>query len=97
MRRWKTARDRNRLKQNRPEPRRKESTWDPRGRIFNRAEVVRLRDVEGLSWPQISRRSGAGVGTVVQAYRDLVAQRYADSTTEPRRKTEGLADLDPLQ
>ena len=40
-------------------------------RVFDREEVVRLRDVEHLSWPQIARRTGAGVGTVVQAYRDL--------------------------
>jgi putative DNA-invertase from lambdoid prophage Rac len=40
-------------------------------RVFNREEVVRLRDVEGLSWPEISRRTGAAVGTVVQAYRAL--------------------------
>jgi putative DNA-invertase from lambdoid prophage Rac len=40
-------------------------------RVFNREEVVRLRDVERLSWPQISRRTGAAVGTVVQAYRAL--------------------------
>ena len=44
-------------------------------RVFNREEVVRLRDVERLSWPEISRRTGAGVGTVVQAYRDLVGTR----------------------
>jgi hypothetical protein len=40
-------------------------------RVFNREEVVRLRNVERLSWPEIARRTGAGVGTVVQAYRDL--------------------------
>jgi putative DNA-invertase from lambdoid prophage Rac len=40
-------------------------------RVFDRHEVVRLRDVERLSWPEIARRTGAGVGTVVQAYRDL--------------------------
>ena len=40
-------------------------------RVFDRHEVIRLRDVEHLSWPEIARRTGAGVGTVVQAYRDL--------------------------
>lgn len=40
-------------------------------RVFDRREVVRLRDEEHLSWPQIASRIGAGVGTVVQAYRDL--------------------------
>jgi putative DNA-invertase from lambdoid prophage Rac len=39
-------------------------------RVFNRQEVMRLRDVERLSWPEIARRMGAGVGTVVRAYRD---------------------------
>ena len=42
-------------------------------RVFDRREVVRLRDVEHLSWPEIARRTGAGVGTVVQAYKDLTA------------------------
>ena len=37
-------------------------------RIFDREEVVRLRDEEHLSWPEISRRTAAGVGTVVRAY-----------------------------
>ena len=40
-------------------------------RVFYREEVVRLRNVERLSWPEIARRTGAGVGTVVKAYRDL--------------------------
>ena len=40
-------------------------------RVFNREEVVRLRNVERLSWPQIARRTGTGVGTVVKAYRDF--------------------------
>jgi putative DNA-invertase from lambdoid prophage Rac len=39
-------------------------------RVFDRGEVLRLRDVEHLSWPEIARRTGAGVGTVVKAYRD---------------------------
>jgi putative DNA-invertase from lambdoid prophage Rac len=37
-------------------------------RVFDREEVVRLRDEEHLSWPEISRRTAAGVGTVVRAY-----------------------------
>ena len=38
--------------------------------VFDRDDVVRLRDREHLSWPEIARRTGAGVGTVVRAYRD---------------------------
>src|SRR6516165_2070542 len=38
-------------------------------RIFDRQEVIRLRDEEHLSWPAISRRTRAGIGTVVRAYR----------------------------
>jgi DNA invertase Pin-like site-specific DNA recombinase len=38
--------------------------------IFDRDLVIRLRDQEHLSWPQIARRMGAGVGTVGRAYRD---------------------------
>lgn len=40
-------------------------------RVFDRQEVIRLRDEVRLSWPEIARRTGAGVGTVVRAYRDL--------------------------
>jgi DNA invertase Pin-like site-specific DNA recombinase len=40
-------------------------------RVFDRQQVARLRDLEKLSWPQIARKVGAGVGTVVRAYRDL--------------------------
>jgi putative DNA-invertase from lambdoid prophage Rac len=39
-------------------------------RIFDRSEVVRLRDEERLSWPEIARRTGAGIGTVVRAYHE---------------------------
>jgi putative DNA-invertase from lambdoid prophage Rac len=39
-------------------------------RVFDRNEVVRLRDQEHQSWPEIARRTGLGVGTVVKAYRD---------------------------
>lgn len=39
--------------------------------VFDRAEVVRLRDQSRLSWPEIARRTGAGVATVVKAYREL--------------------------
>ena len=38
--------------------------------VFDRDLVLRLRDQDHLSWPQIARRIGAGVGTVVRAYRD---------------------------
>lgn len=40
-------------------------------RVFDRQQVARLRDVEKLSWPEIARKVGAGVGTVIRAYRDL--------------------------
>jgi DNA invertase Pin-like site-specific DNA recombinase len=40
-------------------------------RVFDREQVAKLRDVEKLSWPQIARKVGAGVGTVVRAYRGL--------------------------
>ena len=33
-------------------------------RVFDRHEVIRLRDVEHLSWREIARRTGVGVGTV---------------------------------
>jgi len=36
-------------------------------RIFDRQGVSRLRDVEGVSWPEIARRTGAGVETAVRA------------------------------
>jgi putative DNA-invertase from lambdoid prophage Rac len=39
-------------------------------RVFDRNEVVRLRDQEQHSWPEIARRTGLGVGTAVKAYRD---------------------------
>jgi putative DNA-invertase from lambdoid prophage Rac len=41
--------------------------------IFDRNEVVRLSDQEHQPWPEIALRTGAGVGTVVKAYRDLTA------------------------
>jgi len=40
-------------------------------RVFRRDEVLRLRDEEGLSWPEIARRMGVSQGTVVRAYRSL--------------------------
>jgi len=40
-------------------------------RVFDRQAVVRLRDKDHLSWPEIARRLGAGVGTVVRAYKHL--------------------------
>ena len=36
--------------------------------IFDRNEVVRLRDQEGMSWPQIAKKLGVGTGTVRRAY-----------------------------
>jgi DNA invertase Pin-like site-specific DNA recombinase len=40
-----------------------------RRRVYDRLEIVRLRDQDRLSWPQIAARTGLGVGTVVRAYR----------------------------
>jgi DNA invertase Pin-like site-specific DNA recombinase len=37
--------------------------------IFDREEVVRLRDIERMSWAQIALRLKVGVGTVRRAYR----------------------------
>lgn len=42
-------------------------------RVFDREEVVRLRDDCGLSWPQIAGRMGIGVGTAVRAYRECTS------------------------
>ena len=46
-------------------------------RVFQRDEVVRLRDQEGLSWPEIARRMGAGQGTVVRVYQNLAGAPVA--------------------
>lgn len=51
--------------------------------VFDREEVVRLRDHERLSWPQIARRIGAGVGTVVRAYQDR------NGSAQPFQKSHG--------
>jgi DNA-binding transcriptional regulator YiaG len=40
-------------------------------RVFDRAQVVTLRDQDGLSRPAIACRMGVGVGTAVRAYQDL--------------------------
>ena len=39
--------------------------------IFDRREVVRLREEEGLSWSAIARQLGVGTGTVRRAYHAL--------------------------
>jgi putative DNA-invertase from lambdoid prophage Rac len=52
--------------------------------VFDRDLVIRLRDQEHLSWPQIARRIGAGVGTVVRAYRDR------SHSPQPFQKYEGV-------
>ena len=44
-------------------------------RIFDRAQVVTMRDRDGLSWPTIARKLSVGVGTVRRAY-----QAFADAT-----------------
>jgi putative DNA-invertase from lambdoid prophage Rac len=53
-------------------------------RIFDRAQVVTMRDQERLSWPAIARRMGVGVGTVVRAYQDLthVPEPFQNSPDE---------------
>ena len=43
-------------------------------RIFDRAQVVTMRDRDGLSWPTIARKLSVGVGTVRRAY-----QAFADA------------------
>ncbi len=43
--------------------------------VLDCGDVVRLRDQEHLSWPEIARRTGAGMGTVVKVYRDLSGAR----------------------
>ncbi|HSW48686.1 MAG TPA: recombinase family protein [Bryobacteraceae bacterium] len=40
-----------------------------RRRVFDQLEIVRLRDHDKLSRPQIAAKTGLGVGTVVRAYR----------------------------
>jgi putative DNA-invertase from lambdoid prophage Rac len=42
-------------------------------RVFDRQEVLRLRDQERRSWPHIARRLGVGVGTVRRAYDALTS------------------------
>ena len=36
--------------------------------IFDRQQIVRLRDHEGLSWHQLAKKLGVGTGTVRRAY-----------------------------
>jgi DNA invertase Pin-like site-specific DNA recombinase len=42
-------------------------------RIFDREEVVRLRDAERQSWSQIAQALGIGAGTARRAYQQLTA------------------------
>jgi len=51
-------------------------------RVFDHHEVARLRDEDRLSWPEIARRIGAGVGTVVRAYQG------ADCPVQPFQKSQ---------
>ena len=39
--------------------------------IFDRAEVVRLRDQLGMSWSEIARKLGIGIGTARRAYKTV--------------------------
>jgi len=42
-------------------------------KVFRRAEVVRLRDVEKMSWRAIGTRLGVPTMTAVKAYKELAA------------------------
>ena len=42
-------------------------------RVFDRQKVLDLRR-QGISWPEIARRTGAGIGTVRRAYHALSTQ-----------------------
>ncbi|MBM3745848.1 MAG: recombinase family protein, partial [Acidobacteria bacterium] len=61
-------------------------------RVFDRQEVVELRR-QGLSWPEIARRTGAGVGTVRRSSpaRHRLAQTPWRRRCEPRWKQTAFA------
>ncbi|MCZ2155104.1 MAG: recombinase family protein [Bryobacterales bacterium] len=53
-------------------------------RIFRRDEVVRLRDVEGLSWRNIAAKLNIPAMTAVAAYRELQAETGCTETVPPK-------------
>ena len=53
-------------------------------RIFDRTQVVTMRDRDGLSWPEIARRTGAGMGTARRAYDALQPRPGLAKTIEER-------------
>ena len=53
-------------------------------RIFRRDEVVKLRDVEGLSWRQIAEKLQIPTMTAVAAYRELLAETGCTETVPPK-------------
>lgn len=60
-------------------------------RVFRRDEVLRLREVEGISWRAIATRLGVPVSTVVDAYKctEIVPRKAA--ATEAKTKPETAA------
>ncbi len=50
--------------------------------VFDRDEVVRLRDQEDMSWSQIASKLGVGATTVRRAYRTSTARRRAAKTIQ---------------
>jgi len=62
-------------------------------RVFRRDEVVRLRDVEGLSWRAIGKKLGIPAMTAVDSYRNtapctetVVPETQASSGKRKRKK-----------
>jgi DNA invertase Pin-like site-specific DNA recombinase len=55
-------------------------------RVFRRDDVVRLRDVDGLSWRAIATRLDVPVMTVVDAYRECT-ESPADAASDVPHKT----------
>jgi hypothetical protein len=59
--------------------------------VFRRDEVVRLRDVEGLSWRAIGKQLGIPAMTALDSYRggctETVSAGTPDSSGKRKRKT----------
>jgi DNA invertase Pin-like site-specific DNA recombinase len=62
-------------------------------RVFRRDEVVRLRDIERLSWRAIAERLGVPVSTVVDAYRrtESIPHKAPDAATETQPASDVFA------
>jgi DNA invertase Pin-like site-specific DNA recombinase len=62
-------------------------------RVFRRDEVVRLRDIECLSWRVIAERLEVPVSTVVDAYRctESTLPKAPDSTTETQSASDVIS------